>query len=247
MDFADTRYNRQELMPQIGPEGQKKLAEAHVVSIGAGGVKSSLLYYLVAAGVGRIRIIDFDRVELSNLNRQILYTRADIGRNKALAAADRLRRLNDEIDIEAVDSRVDEGNIAELTGGFDVIVEGGDSLAARLLVNDHCLRSRTPMVHASAQYNYGYVLTLPPGRTACFQCAFPDLPRGHGGSVPVLGVATGIAGCLGAAEVIKIITGAGRPIVNGYLTCSAFQGAFQFVPAARRPGCAACGEAAQPD
>lgn len=241
MDFVDTRYNRQELMPQVGPEGQRRLGEARVVSIGAGGVKSSLLYYLAAAGVGRLRIIDFDRVEMSNLNRQILYTCDDIGSNKALAAADRLRRLNDGIDIEAMDARVDEKNIAELTADSHVIVEGGDSLAGRLLVNAHCLRSGTPMVHASAQYNYGYVLTLLPGRTACFQCAFPDLPQGHGGSVPVLGVATGLAGCLGAAEVIKLVTGVGNPMVNGYLTFSAFQGAFDFVPAERRFDCTACG------
>src|SRR5512139_2247822 len=190
MDFADTRYNRQELMPQVGPEGQSRLRGARVVSIGAGGVKSPMLYYLAAAGIGTLRIIDFDRVELSNLNRQILFTADDIGRNKATAARARLSRLNEEIAIEALAERVDRTNIAELTHDFDIVIEGGDSLAGRLLVNDHCLRTGVPMVHASAQYNYGYVLTVLPGRTACFRCAFPDLPKGHGGSVPVLGVAT---------------------------------------------------------
>src|SRR5262245_27242621 len=107
MDFEDTRYNRQELMPQLGTEKQERLHDARVVTIGAGGVKSSMLYHLVAAGVGSLRIIDFDRVELSNLNRQILYSVDDIGRNKAVAARERLMRLNDEIDIEAVDERVD--------------------------------------------------------------------------------------------------------------------------------------------
>lgn len=241
MDFADTRYNRQELMPQLGAEGQKRLHEARVVAIGAGGVKSSMLYHLVAAGVGLLRIIDFDRVELSNLNRQLLYTIDDIGKNKAIAARDRLVRLNDEIRIEAVDERVDDSNIAELTRSVDVVVEGGDSLAGRLLVNDHCIQTGTPMVHASAQYNYGYVLTVLPRRTACFLCAFPDLPQGHGGSVPVFGVATGLAGCLGAGEVVKLITKVGRPIVDGYLAFSAFQGTFDFVPTPHDPSCRACG------
>jgi adenylyltransferase/sulfurtransferase len=242
VEFADTRYNRQELMPQLGVEGQERLDAARVVSIGAGGVKSALLYYLAAAGVGTLRIIDFDRVEVSNLNRQILYSIDDIGSNKAIAARQRLVRLNDEIRIEAIDARVDETSIDELTRGFDIIIEGGDSLHGRLLVNDHCLRSGTPMVHASAQYNYGYVLTVLPYRTACFSCAFPDLPLGHGGSVPVLGVATGLAGCLGAAEVIKLVTKVGQPVVDGYLNFSAFQGAFDFIPAPRRPDCTACGE-----
>lgn len=242
MEFADTRYNRQEIMPQVGTRGQKKLRDARIVCIGAGGVKSSMLYYLVAAGVGTLRVVDFDRVELSNLNRQILFGLDDIGRNKAAAARDRLTGLNDEVIIEAVDARVDSGNIEYLTGGFDVVIEGGDSLAGRLLVNEHCLRHGYPMVHASAQYNYGYVFSMLPGRTSCLLCAFPDLPEGHGGSVPVLGVATGIAGCLGAAEVLKLITGVGKPIVDGYLAFSGFQGAFDFVPAARRPGCSACGD-----
>lgn len=240
MDFADTRYNRQELMPQLGSRAQQSLRQAKVVSIGAGGVKSPLLYYLAAAGVGTLRIIDFDQVELSNLNRQILFTIDDIGQNKAERGQARLARLNDEISIEAVPERVDENNIGRLLDGFDVVVEGGDSLSGRVLVNDYCARSGVPMVHASAQYGYGYVLTYLPGKSSCFLCAFPDLPEGHGGSVPVWGVATGIAGCLGAGEVVKLVTGAGEPLVNGYLAFSAFQGKFDFMPVERRPDCPSC-------
>jgi molybdopterin/thiamine biosynthesis adenylyltransferase len=240
MKFADTRYNRQELMPQLGPEAQERLQQARVVSIGAGGVKSPLLYYAAAAGIGTLRIIDFDRVELSNLNRQILFTVDDIGKNKADAARDRLHRLNDEITIEPISERVDDANIGDLLNGFDIVIEGGDSLAGRLLVNDYCTRTGVPMVHASAQYGYGYVLTYLPCRSACFLCAFPDLPQGHGGSVPVWGVATGIAGCLGAGEVIKLAARVGTPIINGYLSFSAFQGKFDFIPAARQPDCPGC-------
>ncbi|MGH3623590.1 MAG: HesA/MoeB/ThiF family protein [Sciscionella sp.] len=176
MALVNTRYNRQELMPQLGSAAQQRLASARVVSIGAGGIKSPMLYYLAAAGVGHLTIVDFDRVELSNLNRQILYTEADIGRNKAEAARDRLRQLNSEITINATDARIDEDNIGDLLGGYEIIIEGGDSLAGRLLCNDYCIRTRTPMVHASAQYGYGYVLTTLPGETACFPLRLPRPP-----------------------------------------------------------------------
>lgn len=239
--FADTRYNRQELVPQLGPEAQRLLGEARVVVIGAGGVKSPLLYYLVASGVGSIRIIDFDSVELSNLNRQILFTEHDIGRNKAEAARDRLLELNSAISIEAVPVRLTETNADELLGSCDVVVEGGDSLATRLLVNRWCLDAGSPMVHASAQYNYGYILTVLPHCSACFECVFPDLPDGHGGSVPVFGVATGLAGILGAGEVIKLLTKRGRFMIDGMLTFSGFLSDFIFIPSPRRADCPACG------
>jgi len=239
--FEDTRYNRQELMAQMGPVGQARLAAARVVVIGAGGVKSSLLYQLAAVGVGFLRIIDFDRVELSNLNRQILFTVDDIGENKAIAAARRLSRLNPCVTIEGIDERVDVDNMDALCGGFDVVVEGGDSVNAREVVNSFALASGTPMVHASAQHGYGYVLTVLPGRTACFRCVFPDLPAGHGGSVPVVGLSTGLAGTLGAAEVVKLVVGEGRLCVDGILTFSVFQNEFVFVPSSRGANCPACG------
>lgn len=241
MQFADTRYNRQELMPQLGTSAQRILDTAHVVSIGAGGVKSPMLYYLVAAGVGNLTIIDFDQVELSNLNRQILFSESDIGRNKAEAAAERLCQLNSQVTISAVHARVETHNIDTLLNGYQVVIEGGDSLPGRLLCNDFCVRNGVPMVHASAQYGYGYILTTIPGATACFQCAFPDLPPGHGGSVPVFGVAAGIAGSLGAGEVIKLITGIGEPVTDGYLTFSVFSNQRTFIPAPRDTDCGACG------
>jgi molybdopterin/thiamine biosynthesis adenylyltransferase len=244
MNFEDSRYNRQELMPQIGPGGQRKIAGASVAVIGAGGVKSPLLLYLAALGVGRIGVIDFDHVELSNLNRQILFTTGDISRNKAEVAAERLRALNDEILVEVSTEKVEAHNIDRLLDGFDIVVEGGDSPEARLLVNSYCLWTGKPMVHPSAQYNYGYVLTVLPGRTACFDCVFPDLPPGRGGSVPVVGISTGLAGTLAAGEVLKLIVGHGRLIVDGFLTFSAFQADFQFIPVQRRDDCASCGRVA---
>jgi molybdopterin/thiamine biosynthesis adenylyltransferase len=241
--FENTRYNRQELMPQVGLEGQARLSKASVAVIGAGGVKSPLLLYLAAAGIGRISVIDFDVVELSNLNRQILFTGSDIGQPKAVAAVRRLKDLNSSIAIEAITERVTAVNAPRLLNDFDIVVEGGDSLAGRLLINRYCLNSGQPMVHASAQFNYGYVLSMLANQTACFECVFPDLPPGHGGSVPVMGVATGLAGVLGAGEVMKLVLGHGRPFVNGIMTFSAFVGDFTFIPIPRRIDCPACGAA----
>lgn len=247
-EFADTRYNRQELMPQIGRHGQRSIGRASVAVIGAGGVKSTLLYYLAAIGIGKLRIIDFDNVELSNLNRQILFTTNDIGMNKAVAAGAKLRALNPDIEIDVVEEKVLNANIESLLDGYEIIVEGGDSPEARLLVNRYCLNTRKPMVHPSAQYNYGYVLSVIPFETACFDCVFPDLPTGRGGSVPVVGIATGLAGTLGAGEVLKLVLGQGRPIVNGFLTFSGFQSDFTFIPAPKRLDCLSCGTtSSQPD
>jgi|HubBroStandDraft_2_1064218.scaffolds.fasta_scaffold136540_2 molybdopterin/thiamine biosynthesis adenylyltransferase len=238
--LRDTRYNRQELIPRLGVQGQARLRGARVVVIGAGGVKSPLLYYLAAAGVGHITIIDFDRVELSNLNRQILFTERDIGRNKAMAARNRLRKLNSDIELTSSDARLQEHNVDALLSGAHVVVEGGDTLRTRLAVNRWCVSRRVPMVHASARHNYGYVFSVVPGQSACFECVFPDLRSGRG-SVPVLGIATGLAGVLGASEVIKIVSRVGKPVLDGLLGFSGFASAFEFYPAPRRPSCRSCG------
>jgi molybdopterin-synthase adenylyltransferase len=208
-NFEDTRYNRQEQMPEWGYTSQEKLRSAKVVVIGAGGVKSTLLMSLVAAGIGRLQIIEFDTVELSNLNRQILYKTSDIGRNKIDACVETLRAMNPEISIEGINSKVTKDNIHLLCKDFDFIVEGGDSPAGRNLVNEYCLTSGIPFVHASAQFNYGYVVSvIPKYKTACFACYFPtDFTRNQStGPVPVSVLSTSVAGTLCAAEVIKWFT-----------------------------------------
>ncbi len=204
--FSDSRYNRQEQMPEWGPERQELLRKARVVVIGAGGVKSTLLMNLVAAGIGKLRIIEFDTVELSNLNRQLLYRTFDIGALKVEACAKTLRDLNPDVLIDAVNDKVTEANIHELCQGFDFVVEGGESPAGRNLVNEYCLSVSKPFVHASAQFSYGYVFSVVPSlKTACFACFFPTdhTRRQHTGAVPVNALATSVAGSLGAAEVLK--------------------------------------------
>lgn len=209
-NFQDSRYNRQEQLPEWGAERQKLLGNARVVVIGAGGVKSTLLMSLAAAGIGTIRVIEFDDVELSNLNRQILYETSDIGKSKVMACKSTLGKINPEITIEAVNEKITEENIERLCDGFDFIVEGGESPAGRNLVNEYCLSSGKPFVHASAQFNYGYVFSVVPKlKTACFACFFPEdhSRKEHTGPVPVSVLATSVAGSLGAAEVLKWFMG----------------------------------------
>jgi len=197
-------------MPEWGVKGQEKLKKAKVVVIGAGGVKSSLLISLVAAGVGNIKIIDFDKVELSNLNRQILYTTSDIGKYKAEQAKARLQDLNPDIAIEIIIDKVTNKNIDFYCNNCDFVVEGGDSPSARNLVNTYCLKNNKPFTHASAQFGYGYVFSvIPKLKTSCFACFFDnDYKRTkHTGAVPVNVLPTMVAGTIGAAEVIKYFLG----------------------------------------
>lgn len=209
-DFKDERYSRQENMPEWGSERQALLGEAKVAVIGAGGVKSTLLMCLAAGGIGYIRIIEFDKVELSNLNRQILYRTSDIGTLKGVSAIKTLQDLNPDITIELVTIKVDPDNIDHVLDGVDLVVEGGDSPAARNLVNEYCLKTNKPMVHSSAQFSYGYVFSVVPDfKTACFACVFPtDYTRDKTtGPVPVNVLSTSVAGSLGAAEVFKWFMG----------------------------------------
>jgi molybdopterin/thiamine biosynthesis adenylyltransferase len=244
--FEDTRYNRQECMPEWGIHGQAMLASAKVVVIGAGGVKSTLLLDLVAAGVGTIRIIEFDRVEMSNLNRQLLYRTDDIGKQKGAAALSTLRALNPEIQIEWVAEKVEPHNALSLLQGHDIVVEGGDSPAGRNLVNETCLRGKLPFVHASAQFSYGYVFSvIPAWQTACFACFFPtDHTRAtHTGPVPVNALSTSIAGTLGAAEVIKWLLGHHESIIANRRLCFSsllLSAEFTYEDQPRRPDCPIC-------
>ena len=210
LKFTDSRYNRQEQIPEWGIVRQKMLKNAKVVVIGAGGVKSTLLMSLTAAGIGDLRIIDFDKVELSNLNRQILYHTKDIGKEKAFASMATLSELNPEIRIEAVKEKVTQDNIDDLCKDYDFIVEGGESPAGRNLVNRYCLSKNKPFTHVSAQFNYGYVFSvIPEIQSACFACFFPKdhSRKTHTGPVPVSVLATSLAGSLGAAEVLKWFMG----------------------------------------
>lgn len=242
---GEGRYSRQEAIPLLSSAGQKLLSQASVTVVGAGGVKSPLLYYLAAAGVGRIRIIDFDRVELSNLNRQILYSMHDIGKFKAVAAAARLRDLNPEIEIEPVVERIDGSNFQSLTHDAHLLIEGGDSAEGRLLFNRLALKYGKTYIHASAQYNYGYVFTVVPGISACFECCFDDLPPSHKGAVPIIGCAAGIAGCVAATEAISILSGRKATLAGRLWLHDGWANETVHFELVKRSECGACGRSRQ--
>ena len=240
-NFVDSRYNRQTLVPLFGQNGQECLAQCSVVVVGAGGVKSSLLLTLAAAGVGRLRIIDFDRVELSNLNRQILYDYGDIGEYKSLAAARRLRAINPEIEIEPVVERLGSSNFENLLGGFSLILEGGDSIESRKNFNKTCIDLNWSYLHASAQYNYSYILPVVPGTTACFECMFSDLPFSESGPVPVIGTATLMAGSLAASESISYLLHGAFPSAGKFVLHDNWINRTFSLSASRQENCLACG------
>ena len=244
--FEDSRYNRQENMPEWGIERQGALKDAKVLVIGAGGVKSTLLMSLAAGGIGNIRIVEFDKVELSNLNRQILYRTSNIGNYKGEASRALLQDLNPEISVEHINERITRDNIHKLCMGWDFIVEGGDSPANRNLVNEYCLEKNKPMLHCSAQFSYGYLFSvIPQMKTSCFACIFPNdhTRKESTGPVPVNVLSTSVSGSLGAAEVFKWYLGYKENMIFNrklYFNSLLLSSTFEEEEHPRNPECPVC-------
>src|SRR5207253_479000 len=216
------RYSRHLTMPEVGIDGQRRLKAAHVLCIGAGGLGSPAALYLAAAGVGTIGIVDFDDVDLSNLQRQILHGTSDIGRGKLESARDRLRDANPEIEIELHKCRFSSSNATELVAQYDLIVDGSDNFPTRYLSNDVCVFARKPNVYGSVFRFEGQTTVFAPHLGGpCYRCLFPEPPAT--GTVPncaqagVLGVLPGIVGTIQANEAIKLILGAGEPLIGRLL------------------------------
>ena len=205
------RYSRHLVMPEVTIEGQQKLKNARVLCVGAGGLGSPLTLYLAAAGVGTLGIVEFDAVDLTNIQRQILYSTSDVGRPKLLAASERLSQLNPDIDIVCHDLRLTSENVLETIAPYDIVVDGTDNFPTRYLVNDACVLSGKPNVYGSIFRFEGQVSVFDAKRGPCYRCLFPEPPPP--GAVPscaeggVLGVLPGIIGTLQALEVIKLILG----------------------------------------
>ncbi len=214
------RYKRQMVLPEIGEAGQTKLARASVLVVGAGGLGCPALLYLAAAGVGHIGIIDFDAVEESNLQRQVLFGMQDLGYNKAQAAAVHLAALNPTIEIEAIAAPLDAGNAVALFERFDLVIDGTDNFATKFLINDAAVKRSTPFIYGSILGFEGQVAVFGAGDHApCYRCLFPEPPKGH---IPncaeagVIGAVAGIVGTAQAMEAIKLIVGhdSFRPLVG---------------------------------
>lgn len=248
------RYRRSLLLPEIGEEGQARLAEARVLVVGAGGLGSAAALYLAASGVGRLGIADGDRVELSNLQRQVLHRTADTGRAKTESAVHTLRALNPEVEVVPHPTAVSAQNAADLVSGYDVVVDAVDNLAARYLVNDACVRARRPLIEAAVGGTGGYLTTFLPGGQPCYRCLFPEratpasgrpeaiadapVDPGTGGMLPTL---PGVIGVLQATEALKVLLGSGQILAGRLLHVDLWTNEFRLVPTAAAPGCPVCG------
>jgi len=241
------RYSRHLMMPEVTPDGQRRLKAARVLCIGAGGLGSPAAVYLAAAGMGTIGIVDFDDVDLSNLQRQILHGTKDIGRDKLESARDRLHDINPEIDVQLHKCRFSSENAPQLVSGYDVIVDGSDNFPTRYLSNDVCVLARKPNVYGSVFRFEGQTTVFAPHLGGpCYRCLFPEPPPPD--SVPncaqagVLGVLPGIIGMLQAIEAIKMIVGVGESLVGRLLHFDALKAKFRELNLRRDPECPVCGE-----
>ncbi|MDP9110540.1 MAG: molybdopterin-synthase adenylyltransferase MoeB [Candidatus Eremiobacteraeota bacterium] len=239
------RYSRHLLIPEIGLAGQERLSRARVLCVGAGGLGSPVLQYLSAAGVGRIGVMDDDVVDETNLQRQTIFTMADIGKNKAQVAAERVRALNPQIAIDPIGMRLGEGNARELIRLYDVVIDCTDRFSTRYLINDACVLEKKPDIYASIYRFDGQVSVFDAAVGPCYRCLFPQPPPE--GSVPscaeggVLGVLAGIVGTLQANEALKVLLGIGEPLVGRLLLVDALGARTREVSIERDRACALCG------
>ncbi len=240
------RYQRHLTLVEIGAAGQEKLKAARVLVVGAGGLGSPAALYLAAAGCGTLGLLDCDRVELSNLQRQVLFDSSAIARSKAEAGRERLASLNPEIRVVAHALELKAANVRAVFKDYDLVLDGTDRLATRYLVNDACVILGLPLVSAAIHRFEGQVMTYVPGRGPCYRCVFPQAPEGgvaNCAQAGVLGVLPGVLGTLQATEAIKLITGVGDPLIGRLLTYDALEMRFHEFRVARRPDCAVCGTA----
>jgi molybdopterin/thiamine biosynthesis adenylyltransferase/rhodanese-related sulfurtransferase len=240
------RYSRHLIMPEVGMDGQLKLKQAKVLCIGTGGLGAPLGLYLAAAGVGRIGLVDFDSVDLTNLQRQILFGTDDIGRPKIEAATDRLRNLNPDIQIDRFETRLTSENALDILKNYDIVVDGTDNFPTRYLVNDACVILGKPNVYGSIFRFEGQITIFGAPGGPCYRCLYPEPPPP--GLVPscaeggVLGVLPGIVGAIQAAETLKLIIGKGEPLIGRLLLFDALAMRFRELKLRKNPECPACGE-----
>jgi molybdopterin/thiamine biosynthesis adenylyltransferase/rhodanese-related sulfurtransferase len=238
------RYSRHMLVPEIGAEGQQKLLDAKVLLLGAGGLGSPTALYLAAAGVGTIGIVDDDVVDLSNLQRQVIHTTDRIGVPKVDSAEQAMQDLNPDVDVVKYQTRLDASNIMDIISGYDVIVDGADNFPTRYLLNDASVRLQIPVVSASILGFDGQLSVFAPYEGPCYRCLYPVPPPAElapsCGANGVLGVLPGTMGLLQATEVIKLITGAGEPLIGRLLLYEALGATFTELKVHRDPECAIC-------
>ena len=244
------RYSRHTLLPEVGEEGQARLLDSKVLLVGAGGLGSPAALYLAAAGVGTLGIVDFDVVDESNLQRQILHNFERIGVAKVESARETLQALNPDVKIEPYMERLSADNVLDIMSGYDVVVDGGDNFPTRYLVNDASLHLRIPVVHGAIFRFEGQASVFHPYEGPCYRCLFPQPPPPElapsCAEAGVLGVLPGIVGSIEAMEAIKLILGIGEPLVGKLLTYDALTQEFRRLKLRRNPDCPACSNEAMP-
>jgi len=239
------RYSRNILIREIGPEGQEKLASASVLVVGAGGLGSPALLYLAAAGVGKIGVIDGDRVDLSNLNRQVIHGERSVGERKPVSAARALSEIRSDLAVEPIAEALTAENALETFRRYDVVVDGSDNFPTKYLCSDASVFSGVPLVHAGVLRFGGQVTTVIPGRGPCLRCLIAEIPPRKDAptcsEAGILGASAGVFGSWQAVEAIKLITGAGEPLSGRLLSLDTLSGTATVLSYSRRPDCPACG------
>ncbi len=231
------RYERQ--IRIFGADGQERLKNAKVFVAGAGGLGSAISIYLAAAGIGRIRIVDHEKIELSNLNRQILHCDEDIGREKAASAEEKLKKINPDVSLEAISETIEENNVLELVDDFDLIVDAMDNFHTRYLLNRAAIVKNIPFFHGAINGLYGQATTIIPGKTACLRCIFPEPPPSM--TFPVVGATCGVIGCIQVTEIVKYIVKMGSFLENRLLLWDGLNAKIDEIEIERNPSCEDCG------
>ncbi|MEA1963513.1 MAG: ThiF family adenylyltransferase [Candidatus Aerophobetes bacterium] len=231
------RYDRQIMI--FGKNAQEKLKKAKVATVGIGGLGSAISIYLTAAGVGHLLLIDEQKPELSNLNRQILYGEEDVEkRAKTISAKEKLNQLNSEVKIETYSKRISRENIEDLLDDVDIVVDALDNFETRYLLNEFCVKGRMPLVHAAVEGFHGQITTIIPGKTPCLRCLFPNPPREI--KFPIIGVTAGFFGILEANEVLKLITGYGNNLIGKLFIYDLSRNEGEWIDIRPNPSCPLC-------
>ena len=249
IEFTDEqieRYSRHIILPEVGGAGQQKMLEARILLLGAGGLGSPAAYYLAAAGIGNLGIVDFDQVDLSNLQRQIIHSTERIGMLKTESAKKTIQALNPDVNVTLYNEKIDSSNILSIIKDYDYVVDGSDNFPTRYLVNDACVMENKTLIHGSIYRFEGQVTVFKPNSGPCYRCLYPEPPPPgmspncqEGG---VLGVLAGIIGNLQVVEVLKLILGIGEPLVGKLLIYDALKTEFRNLNLRKDASCPLCGD-----